>query len=262
LNGKIFVPYEARFAMPAFRPPVSSPSPEKINCMHPFPNPGSNTNDCTPSEFIGSYDWGNSFYAFTAGPARIISLNSYTKTEIGSAQRSWLVSELASLSSRRAETPWLIVIMHCPFYNSNAAHHGERQAVLMRDEHGFEDIFIESNVSIVLSGHVHAYERTHPVHHNSTTAKGPSYVVIGDGGNREGHASKYLSGSQWSAFRNGLDYGHGKITIYNETHMHWQWLANDRIDHMYKSRLVEDSAWIINPYTKDQTPPPEFATVV
>jgi hypothetical protein len=38
----------------------------------------------------------------------------------------------------------------------------------------------------VLSGHVHAYERTHPMYKYKLDTCGPVYLSIGDGGNIEG----------------------------------------------------------------------------
>lgn len=76
-TGQNFQPYEARFAMPAVQKAEFSPSVEQIGCKHPFPVTPHSGRDCTPSAFTGHYDWGNSFYAFDAGPARVISLNSH-----------------------------------------------------------------------------------------------------------------------------------------------------------------------------------------
>ena len=151
--------------------------PRQIGCMHPFPfrpHPG---RDCTPSIFSGKYDWGNSFYAFDAGPVRVISLNSYTESGPQSAQYNWLKEELEALARRRSATPWLVVMMHCPFYSSNAAHQNEAQAILMRDAHGFEELLNQHGAAAVISGHVHAYERTHPVYRNASHPGAPTYIV-------------------------------------------------------------------------------------
>lgn len=50
----------------------------------------------------------------------------------------------------RSETPWLIVLMHCPIYNSKG---NAGRAV-------YESWFVKYKVDIVLSGHIHAYERS------------------------------------------------------------------------------------------------------
>ena len=49
-------------------------------------------------------------------------------------------------------------MMHAPWYNSNVGHQGE--AELMRTQ--MEALLYEHRVDLVLSGHVHAYERSHP----------------------------------------------------------------------------------------------------
>lgn len=77
-TGQNFQAYEARFAMPAVQEPQFSPSKEQIGCKHPYPWTPHSGNDCTPSAFTCQYDWGNSFYAFDAGPVRVISLNRHS----------------------------------------------------------------------------------------------------------------------------------------------------------------------------------------
>ncbi|KAK8596240.1 hypothetical protein V6N13_000888 [Hibiscus sabdariffa] len=57
------------------------------------------------------------------------------------------------------KTPWLIILMHVPIYNSNDVHFMEGES--MRAV--FEKWFIRHKVDIVFVGHVHAYERPDPV---------------------------------------------------------------------------------------------------
>eukprot|EP00933_Yihiella_yeosuensis_P050055 TRINITY_DN4781_c1_g1_i1.p1 TRINITY_DN4781_c1_g1~~TRINITY_DN4781_c1_g1_i1.p1 ORF type:complete len:547 (+),score=84.31 TRINITY_DN4781_c1_g1_i1:94-1734(+) len=265
-TGENFKPYEARFAMPALKPPVLVPSPGQIGCTHAWPWQAPKFADCTPSAFRCTYDYGNSFYAFRAGPAFVLSINSYTESHPESAQYKWLKAELEALKPKRAETPWLIVNMHAPWYNSNRAHRGEFQAVDMRDAYGFEDLFMEHNVSIVFSGHVHAYERSHPVFRNKTQKGGPTYIVVGDGGNREGLAREYVKPSpEWSAYRDGNAYGHGTLLLENNTHMRWHWMQIDKSSSpsvitdapSFSPRYgvdETDSVWIVNPYNAPPLP--------
>ena len=49
---------------------------------------------------------------------------------------------------------------YAQFYNSNFAHHNEMQALIMRDS--MEELLYAAGTDLVLSGHVHAYERMHP----------------------------------------------------------------------------------------------------
>lgn len=130
-----------------------------------------------PPDFIGNW------YAFTAGAVRFVVLNgddvciqdgafsadradklpfgrqrdSYIRGYSGGAQRMWLA---ATLAAARADLgiDWVVVVMHqvamcsTPF---NGADLGLRQEFL--------PLFDEYGVDLVLSGHEHYYQRTHPV---------------------------------------------------------------------------------------------------
>lgn len=56
----------------------------------------------------------------------------------------------------REKTPWLIVLFHVPWYNSNTAHQGEGEDMKASMEH----LLYSAGVDVALAGHVHAYERT------------------------------------------------------------------------------------------------------
>ena len=40
---------------------------------------------------------------------------------------------------------------------------------------------------MVISGHVHAYERSHPIFNGTVRTDGVTYITIGDAGNHEGN---------------------------------------------------------------------------
>mmetsp|Transcript_4788 Transcript_4788/g.15570 ORF Transcript_4788/g.15570 Transcript_4788/m.15570 type:complete len:373 (+) Transcript_4788:458-1576(+) len=159
----------------------------------------------------------NLWWSRAVGPLHLISLSSYAATEAGSLQHAWLRRDLAAID--RAATPWVIVMMHAPWYNSNSGHAGE--AELMRRD--LEPLLFEAGVDLVLSGHVHAYERSRPVYDGCSHPCGPVYLNLGDGGNRE---SAYVPWREpqpaWSAFRES-SFGVGLLTLVNETHARFNW---------------------------------------
>uniref|UniRef100_A0A7S2GGI2 Purple acid phosphatase C-terminal domain-containing protein n=1 Tax=Haptolina brevifila TaxID=156173 RepID=A0A7S2GGI2_9EUKA len=76
---------------------------------------------------------------------------------------------------------------------------------------------------LVLSGHVHAYERTKAVFDGCLDDCGITYLNLGDGGNREGAYVPWLMPQPaWSAFREGT-FGTGLLTIVNATHAFYNW---------------------------------------
>jgi len=210
--------FEERFKMPAIKPAEYGP----ITIPPKLADDDLNLPYCCPSVYQSGYDYGNSFYSFETGMSHIIFLNPYTYTNYTSKQYKWL--EIDLLGVNRKVTPWVIVIMHCPWYSSNVDHYGEQQTVEMRTY--MEPLFYKFNVNIVFSGHVHAYERTHPVYLNNTDVKAPIYITVGDGGNLEGHARKFYDKPSWSAFRNGTDYGYGTLEIINLNKAQWKWYRN------------------------------------
>jgi hypothetical protein len=133
------------------------------------------------------------------------------------------VKDFASVD--RSVTPFIVVMGHCPYYSTNSHHYMEWQT--LDQQSYFEPLFMENSVNLVLAGHVHAYQRSYPVYNGDVVEDGPVYIVVGDGGNREGHAKVYEKPDPaWSAYKNDTSFGHGTITIYNDTHMQWKWYVN------------------------------------
>jgi 3',5'-cyclic AMP phosphodiesterase CpdA len=145
------------------------------------------------------------WYAFTAGSVRVISLanddivyqdggNSYVRGYSGGAQRTWLEQELARTRADR-NIDWIVVCMHQVAISSvdkfNGADLGIREEWL--------PLFDRYEVDLVVCGHEHHYERSHPVRgreNNATltpipaatatdvvdTTKGTVHMIIGGGG--------------------------------------------------------------------------------
>jgi len=84
---------------------------------------------------------------------------------------------------------------------------------------------------------VHAYERNHRAYNNARDPKGPVYITIGDGGNREGLATRWLAQTSVSAFREAT-YGHGELEVFNATHMQWTWHTNPDAESKVRATLL------------------------
>lgn len=214
----LFTAFEHRYRMPYLKPATFG---EVI--IKSAVNPKTGLPYCTPSIFQTEYNFGNSFFSFDNGLAHIIYLNPYTNSTPTSLQYDWLHTNLIFVD--RNITPWIIVVMHCPWYSSNINHYADTQTIQMRQS--MEDLFYQYNVNIVFNGHVHDYERTYPVYRNKTDIYAPVYITVGNAGNLEGLDNKYYDTPEWSAFRNGTEYGYGKLTIINKKHLFWRWYIND-----------------------------------
>lgn len=137
------------------------------------------------------------WYAFTAGSVRVISLanddvclqdggNSYVHGYSGGAQKRWLEKELDA-AQRDTEVDWVVVCMHQTAIStadrSNGADLGIRTDWL--------PLFDRYGVDLVLCGHEHHYERSHPLRGASGSdtltpipvdSGGTVHLVIGGGG--------------------------------------------------------------------------------
>lgn len=159
------------------------------------------------------------YYSYEVAGVHILMLGSYTDFEEGSEQYAWLQRDLASVDRQR--TPWVVAGLHAPWYNSNYNHYGDGE----RMRRVMESVLYEHGVDAVMSGHVHAYERSFGVYDNDVDPCGPLYINIGDGGNREGLDFDYYRQPQWSAIRDP-SYGHAVLDFINATHAVYHWHRN------------------------------------
>ena len=145
------------------------------------------------------------WYAFTAGAVRVISLanddiayqdggNSYVRGYSGGAQKAWLEQELASARADKA-IDWVIICMHQVAISTADKFNGADLGI--REE--WLPLFDKYGVDLVVCGHEHHYERSHPLRGRETnatltplaaatatdaidTSAGTVHMVIGGGG--------------------------------------------------------------------------------
>ncbi|KAJ6706517.1 PURPLE ACID PHOSPHATASE 22 [Salix purpurea] len=163
----------------------------------------------------------NLFYSFNVAGAHVIMLGSYTDYDEGSDQYRWLEADLSSVDRRK--TPWLIVLLHAPWYNTNNAHQGEGESM----RKAMEELLYKARVDAVFAGHVHAYERFTRIYDNKVDPCGPMYITIGDGGNREGLALTFENPASPLSLYREASFGHGRLRMVDETRAQWSWHRNN-----------------------------------
>ncbi|CAI0377614.1 unnamed protein product [Linum tenue] len=185
----------------------------------------------------------------TIFPIHVVVYNSFRKTTGKyTPQYQWLKTELTKVN--RTETPWLIVMLHSPWYNSYDYHYMEGETMRVM----FESWLVDAKVDLVIAGHVHGYERSERVSNVAynivnkqcspvKNQSAPVYLTIGDGGNVEGLANKMTEPQpEYSAFREA-SFGHAILDIKNRTHAHYSWHRNQD-----GYPMEADTMWFYNRY--------------
>lgn len=99
---------------------------------------------------------GEEWYSFDYANAHFVMANS-ENASIGGPQADWLRSDMEKVD--RTKTPWVIVVFHTPPYTCGSQHQGDSD--LPRAE--WQPIFDDLKVDLVLTGHVHNYQRSVPI---------------------------------------------------------------------------------------------------
>jgi predicted MPP superfamily phosphohydrolase len=116
---------------------------------------------------------GKRYYSFKA-PKQDVRFFALESTYMDQDQLAWLEKELSE-----SREDWKIAFFHHPLYSSARTHGSETKL-----RSAIEPLFIKYNVSLVLTGHDHVYERIKP-------QNGISYFVEGSSGQlRDGDLRK------------------------------------------------------------------------
>ncbi|HWA80852.1 MAG TPA: metallophosphoesterase family protein, partial [Acetobacteraceae bacterium] len=109
------------------------------------------------------------WYSFTAGSVRVVSIanddicyqdagNSYVRGYSSGAQKAWLEKELAAARADRG-IDWIVVCMHQVAISTADKFNGADLGI--REE--WLPLFDKYEVDLVVCGHEHHYERSHPI---------------------------------------------------------------------------------------------------
>jgi chitodextrinase len=150
------------------------------------------------------------YYSFDIGAWHLISLNGEIGISAGSAQETWLKSDLAAHPNKCTLAYW-----HEPRFSSGAEH-GNTTSF----DPFWRDLYA-AGVDVVLGGHDHDYERFAPQNPSGAAdSNGIREFVVGTGG-----ASHYTFGSPDanSEVRDNTSYGVLKVTLHS-TSYDWQFV--------------------------------------
>ena len=158
------------------------------------------------SSYASLFGQPSMLYAFDAGQARIILLNT---EDSDSANTQFLENEL-----KNTKQPWKIVAMHNPLYTSPSIHPEEKDLAAK-----LQPLIEKYGVQLVLYGHNHNYERI------KLQDKPTLYIQAGTAG--ESHYD--IKGSRSGGgveFQDDSDYGFVKLTINSNT-LSGQFISHD-----------------------------------
>jgi hypothetical protein len=120
--------------------------------------------DAREQRFYKLFNMDGKLY-YTFSPKANIRFFALESTYPVPEQIKWLEDELKASGS-----DWKIAFFHHPLYSSGESHGSDTQLRSV-----LEPLFLKYNVSVVLNGHDHFYERVKP-------QKGIAYFVVGSGG--------------------------------------------------------------------------------
>jgi hypothetical protein len=123
------------------------------------------------------------YYQFTYGNLELFIIDSQRPVTGSSEQYSWLEKALAN-----SKATWKIVCFHRPPFSSDEDDYGD--TTVQRPYGGdllqrfpIEPLYEKYGVDIVWSGHIHSYERTHPLLGGKPVLEGGIvYMITGGGG--------------------------------------------------------------------------------
>ena len=121
--------------------------------------------DAREQRFYKLFNMEGKFYYSFKAPKQDVQFFALDSTYPVPEQVEWIAKDLKSSTSA-----WKIVFFHHPLYSS-----GENHGSDLRLREILEPLFLNENVSLVLNGHDHFYERVKP-------QKGIQYFVVGSGG--------------------------------------------------------------------------------
>ncbi|GMH99302.1 hypothetical protein TrLO_g8383 [Triparma laevis f. longispina] len=176
------------------------------------------------------------WYGFNYANVATLMLSSEHNMTVGSPQYTFVEETLAAID--RQVTPWVIVEFHRPMYNNED--YASDNEVSENIQLQMEELFVKHDVDLVLAGHYHSYLRSKRIYQDKADEdNGIYHFTIGSAGAALDDAG--LVPKDWvETF--SLEFGIGKISVANSTHMKWEFIENKENEDMGG---VTDETWIV-----------------
>jgi Calcineurin-like phosphoesterase len=118
-------------------------------------------------DFMESFELEKQYYSFNYENVHFLALSTEVPYDDDSQQYEFAINDLEKYSTD-SSIDWIVVFFHRQSYSS---------AAFLEDEEDFRDtyhpLFDKYKVDLALQGHLHAYERTHPINFNSDDENEP-----------------------------------------------------------------------------------------
>jgi Calcineurin-like phosphoesterase len=114
----------------------------------------------------------NAYYSFDFQNVHFIIMNTQTPYIAGSSQYNFIKSDLAK-AANKANTNWIIVVMHEPFYTSPTSCKIKSCQGIGNLRDIYHPLFDTYKVDLVLGAHLHDYQRSFLLEYNSASSSKP-----------------------------------------------------------------------------------------
>lgn len=189
------------------------------------------------SQFSNGVFW----YSYDYATVHTVVISSEHDLSNGSPQYIFLKNDLASVD--RSKTPWVILESHRPLYEGEGSGVWWKQHLVsqaMREE--LEDLLYAYDVDVVLAGHYHEYQRTcDGLYRTRCGTRGPIHITVGSAGAKLDDGFDLVN--KWTDHFIKGEFGYGRITVPNNTHLHFEFVLHGTEDEA-RAGLVLDDVWI------------------
>lgn len=108
------------------------------------------------------------WYSFNHQNIHFLVMSSEDSFSIGSDQNTFVNADLQDAKNDGA-IKWIVAIIHRPWFSSTSKHPQNEGDIVEK----YMSIFISAGVNLILTGHNHNYQRTHPLRYNSSDPDNP-----------------------------------------------------------------------------------------